>query len=122
MGSASTVVVNFSVRSGEAVVEIAVMELIIRSIIDPGSLVVFGEAVEPCAFASSFDTLANKLCSDTKSKCIRLLVTPFEGLVGAIEEDRYSPLIRFAEGTVLTGSSKEIISMPNSFSSIPGLT
>lgn len=62
------------------------------------------------------------LCLRAVSKNIELVVTTAEGLDGSVEEDKYSPLIRFADGTVFTGSSKDIISSPSSLSSIPAFT
>lgn len=51
-----------------------------------------------------------------------VVTTAEEGLDDSVEEDKYSPLIRFADGTVFTGSSKDIISSPSSLSSIPAFT
>lgn len=85
VGSISVGVVTFGVRSGEDVVEMAVIELIILSIMDPGPFVV-GAAV--VAFAS-FSTFANRFCWFLLCLLISgCLVTAFEGMVGATEDDR----------------------------------
>lgn len=91
------------------------IELIILSIIEPGSLVV-------ASVGSFCGTLAKKVCLRAVSKNKELVVTTAEGLDDSVEEDKYSPLIRFADGTVFTGSSKDIISSPRSLSSIPDFT
>lgn len=114
VGSVSNVV-TFGVKSGEAVEEIAAIELIILSMIEPGSLVV-------ASVGSFCGTFVKKSCLRAVSKNIKLVVTTAEGLDGSVEEDKYSPLIRFADGTVFTGSSKDIISSPSSLSSIPVFT
>lgn len=67
-------------------------------------------------------TFMKKACLPTVSKSIELVVTTAGGLDDSVEEDKYSPLIRFADGTVFTGSSKDIISSPSSLSSIPDFT
>lgn len=67
-------------------------------------------------------TFAKKVCLRAVSKNTELVVTTAEGLDVSVEEDKYSPLIRFADGTVFTGSSKDIISSPRSLSSIPAFT
>lgn len=110
--SVSNVVVIFDVTSGDAVEEIAVIELIILSIIEPGSLVV--------ASVGSCGTFTKKFCLGAVFNDITVLVVTTAD--DSVEEDKYSPFIRFADGTVFTGSSKDIISIPSSLSSIPELT
>ncbi len=98
--------VVFLVTSGTSVVEMAVMELMILSMIETGfSVVLVWDA----------DTLGKKfsvLCE------VLLFCQITKGLVRwfSVEEERYSPLTRFAEGTVFTGSSKLITSTPKSLS------
>lgn len=95
--------------SGELVVVIAVIEFIILSIIETGFSV-----VASFTFGKETGYLACK--NDSV-----VVVTKKTGLFRAfsVEEEMYSSLIRFADGTVFTGSSNDIISSPKSASFDP---
>lgn len=95
--------------SGELVVVIAVIEFIILSIIETGFSV-----VASFTFGKEIGYLACK--NDSV-----VVVTKETGLFRAfsVEEEMNSSLTRFADGTVLTGSSNDIISSPKSASFDP---
>lgn len=86
VGSISVGVVTLGVRSGEDVVDMAVIELIILSRMDPGPFVV-GAAVVAFASLSTFANRSISLVFDRFTN-IGFLVTAFEGMVGAMEDDR----------------------------------